>query len=208
MLASEAITLLRSSELKQLKVGEDDVAVLGFLNLAILELHKRFILIQEDAVITQATGVTKYALKEADVNVDIDLSDHELLIVEKIYDEEDLPYILNGGKDEDHLKISPYDTIKVAADSVVDGYIMNVEYRGTPKFMAVDTEVIAIPPQFYEAMFIYVAYKAHLSIKAGLKDENNTYFIRFEASCNRIILEGLFPQDDLHSTKFESNVFP
>jgi len=207
MLASAAITLLKSSELKQLAVKDDAAAVLGFLNLAVLELHKRFILIQEEAVVTQATGVTTYVLATGADNVVIDLSDHEILIIEKVYDEDDLPYIINGNKDEDFLKISPYNTIRVAADAVEDGYVMNVEYRGTPIFMTADTDAVPLAPQFYDALFTYVAYKSHLGVKAGLKDENNTYYLRFEAACKRIIDEGLFPQDDLYSTKFESRGF-
>lgn len=199
MIASEAITLLQAAELKQLGVKTDAAAVLGFINFGILELHKRFLLWEAEAVVTQATDVTLYKLDGLDSNVAIDLSDHSLMMIEKIYDEDDLPYVINDEKDEDSLSTPKPHSIKVPVDSVVDGYEMTVTYRAAPKFLAADTEEIPLPVQFLDALFTYVAYKGHLSIKSGLKEENNTHYIRFEASCNLINSEGLFAQKDLQS---------
>ena len=81
MLASEAIANLLTTELKQLKVGTDTPTVLGYLNQAVLELHKEFNIWQDDATITHATGVTLYKLDGADPNVVIDLSDKQLLLI-------------------------------------------------------------------------------------------------------------------------------
>ena len=38
----QAITLARHSELQQLSIADDDEAVVGLLNLGLIELHKRF----------------------------------------------------------------------------------------------------------------------------------------------------------------------
>ena len=86
MLASEAITSLSNTELKQLSVKTDTNAVLGYLNEAIKELHKRFNIWQDEAIITHATDVFLYKLDGIDVNVTIDLSDKELLVISEAYD--------------------------------------------------------------------------------------------------------------------------
>jgi len=80
MLASQAITRLRNTELKQLSITSvTDAAVLEYINEAILELHKRFNIWQDQAIITHATAVTSYVLDGVDGNVAIDLSDKQLI---------------------------------------------------------------------------------------------------------------------------------
>lgn len=205
MLVSEAITLLQNSELKQLNIKDDSAAILGYINFGILEIHKRFLLWEAEAVVTQATGVELYTMKEADTNVDIDLSDHEFLTIERVFDEDNKLYLLNNEKDADSLHTPRIDQLKV--NTIVPNYEMSVRYRASPKFLTLVTDIIPLQSQFYEALFLYVAYKGHLSVKSGVKDENNTHYIRFEASCDRISMEGLHIQNDLTSTKFEQRGF-
>ena len=96
MLVSEAITLLRSSELKQLGLKTQVSDILGYINFGILEIYKRFNLWEAEAVITQVDAVDTYKLDGIDANVTIDLSDHNLLMIDRIYDSEDLLYIINN----------------------------------------------------------------------------------------------------------------
>ena len=97
MLASEAITNLSNTELKQLAVKSDTAAVLGYLNEAIQELHKVFNLWQDEAIITQVDAVTLYKLDGVDVNVAIDLSDKILLMISEAYDYDGGELSLNVG---------------------------------------------------------------------------------------------------------------
>lgn len=217
MQVSEATQILQNSALKQLAVKDDQVAVMGFINMAILEIYKRFPLWEADAVITQADGVSIYNLTEADPNVSIDLSDNQLMVIQSVYDEDGIPYVINNNKDPvKHIKETSenprsilqtpkYNQIKVK--NIVPGYQMDVVYRAAPLFLTEQEDEIPLPPQFNEALFLYVSYKAHLGVKAGIKDENNTHFIRFEASCNNVDTEGLFPQQGLESNKFEQRGF-
>jgi len=205
MIVSEAIDLLQKGELKQLNIKDDTAAIIGFINLGILELYKRFPLWEAEATITQATGVSTYTLEEADANVDIDLSDHSLIKIQKVYDEDDLPYVINNEKDEDSISTPKYNQIKVA--TIVPDYEMNVIYRASPIFLTTVRQTIPLPSQFYEALFLYVAFKGQLSVKSGIKEENNTHYIRFEASCDRIKMEGLGVENDMESSKFEQRGF-
>lgn len=205
MVISDAITLLKNSELKQFSVKDEPATVLGYINLGILELYKRFVLWESEAVITQAADTSLYTLDGVDANVSIDLSDNELIKIERVYDEDNLLYILNNEKDPDSLETPRFNSLKVV--TIVPDYTMTVIYRATPKFHTADTETIPLPPQFFEALFMYTAYKAQTSVKPGERDEANRYYKKFEASCARIAQEGLYIQQDLVSSKFKQRGF-
>lgn len=218
MIVSDAIELLRSSELKQVSLKDSKPTVLGFINLAVLEIYKRFNLWESEAIITIADGVVLYKLDGVDTNVAIDLSDHSLLMVEKVFldasddDEEDEELILNNDKNDDSIFTPQYHQIKINTPVVdetpyIVGDTMTVVYRSSPKFLTNETQEIPIPPQFIEALFHYVGFKGHGSIKSDVKGENNTHYLRFVASCNLIKSEGLFVQDSLTSSKFEDRGF-
>ena len=205
MRADEAIELLQNSELKQVSVKDDTNAMLGFINLAILEIYKRFDLWNAEAVITQVDGTDTYTLVESDTNVTIDLSDNKFLHILSIKDANGDEYSVESKTDEFKITMPKYDQIKV--HTVVPGSSMYIVYKAAPLFITADTEEIQLPYQFIEPMMLYAGYKGQASIKSGVKEENNTQYMRFEASCNRIELEGLFNQDDLQSTKFEQRGF-
>lgn len=205
MIVSDAITLLKNSELKQFAVKDEPATVLGYINLGILEIHKRFVLWEGEAVITQVEGTSTYTLDGIDTNVSIDLSDNELVKIERVYDEDSLLYVLNNEKDPESLETPRFNSLKVV--TVVPDYTMTVIYRATPKFHTADTEAIPLPPQFLEALFLYAAYKAQSSVKPGERDEASAYYKRFEASCARVAQEGLYIQQDLVSSKFINRGF-
>ena len=100
MLASEAITQLKQTELKQLKVKEDDTAILGYLNEAILELHKRFNLWQDEAIITHVDSIYTYTIDGIDPNVSVDLSDKLLCVISEAYDYDGAELSLNDEDDQ------------------------------------------------------------------------------------------------------------
>lgn len=205
MIITDAIALLKTSELKQLGIKDDNASIINYINLGILELYKRFPLWEAEAVITQVADVSLYKLDGIDANVTIDLTDHELMVIDTVYDSEDLPYVINNEKDPLSIHTPKFNQIKVA--TIVPGDVMTVIYRAAPKFLTLVSDTIPLPPQFLEALFIYVGYKGHGSVKVGVKDENNTHYMRFEASCERITNEGLVHTPDLESRKFTQRGF-
>jgi hypothetical protein len=205
MIISQAIDLLQNAELKQLKVGEDKIAVRGFINSAILELYKRFNLWEAEALITMASSKFTYGLDGTDTDVFMDLTDHDFLMVQEVYDNLGEPLSLNDEKDPYGVSTPKYNNIELV--SVIAGDLVSVIYRAAPVFLSHEKAVIPLPPQFNEALFHYVGYRAHGSVKGDVKSENNTHYIRFESSCERIKKEGLFNQDDMASYKFETRGF-
>ena len=205
MLASEAITLLKSSELKQLGLKVDTPTVLGFINLGILEIHKRFNLWESEAIITMADSVFLYKLDGIDANVAIDLSDHSLMMIEEVYDVAGNKVVLNDENDPESVLTPQYHQIEVVLPIV--GETLSVIYRASPKFLTAETQEIPLSLQFTEALFNYVAFKGHGSIKSTGDGKDNSHYLHFLASCKLIKTEGLIAQDDLQSTKFKDRGF-
>lgn len=211
MIVSQAIALLVETELKQLKVKTDKTAIRGFINSAIIELHKRFRLWEVRAIITMVEGTTLYTMVEADSNVAIDLSDHEFLMIEEVWlisDDvqiDDTQLTLNHLHDPTGVSIPKFNQVEV--HTVLDARELRVIYRATSLPLTNEKAEIPLPPIYQEALFHYVGYRAHGGNKGGIKDENNTHYQRFTASCNRIKTDGLYNQEDLESDKFEIRGF-
>ena len=215
MIVTKAIDLLQQTELKQLKVKDDKVAVLGFINSAILAIYKRFNLWEEVAVVTIAAGVSVYELDGTDPNVVMDLSDHDFLMVETVYlksndEAEDQKLTINDVRDVDGTYTPKYNRLTISTHDdteLVTDRILYVTYRAASLALTHEKAVIPLPPQFQEALFAYVGFRGHGSVKGDSQTENNTHFKRFDASCNRVVYDGLYNQDTLVSYKFEQRGF-
>jgi hypothetical protein len=197
MLASEAITNLRQTELKQLAVASvTDAAVLVYLNEAILELHKRFNLWQDGAIVTHATDVTLYKLDGIDVNVSIDLSDKQLLLITDVIDYEGSEISINDEDDQYGAVTPKYNQLEFPSDGA------------GPLSMVADTETIDLPPTLFEAMYFYVGFRAHVSQKGNKELENQTHFARFIDACNRVEAQGLIVAESTVAHKFNGLTYP
>lgn len=205
MLISEVIDLAKEAELKQLSIKDNKPAIIGFINMGVLELYKRFNLSQDEAIITVVDAKTVYTLEEADPDVDITLTDHDFLFVSEVYDETGDLLTLNDEKDPYSLTTPKYNQLEIATISVGAQY--SVIYRSAPKFSTNEKAVLPLPPQFLEALLHYIGWRGHGSVKGDIKSENNTHYTRFDNSCKRILTNGLINQDDLVSNNFETRGF-
>jgi hypothetical protein len=204
MLASKVIDLAKSTELRQLGVKDDVTAVLGFVNLGMLELYKRFPLKQEEAIITLQDGKTTYTLDGTDSDVAMTTSQNFLLVSE-CYDEQGDTVSINDESDPLGIMTPSYNTVEVP--NVAQDEKLSVIYRVSPDFATAVSNNLALPPQLLEALLHYIGYRGNSTISSDTKAENNAHYIRFEQSCNRVIEHGLILPDDLESFTFETRGF-
>lgn len=204
---SEAIDMLQESELKQLKIKENKKAVMGFINMGVLELHKRFVLWQSEAIITMVAGVTEYKLDGTDTNVAIDLSDHQFLHLDEAYDDDGESMSINDESDVMGIATPRWNVVEIPPDGITDGVELDLIYRAAPNFHVHEKEIIPLPPQMFEALFLYVGFRAHSGTKNNPQTENNQHYKKFDTSCNRIKIEGLYTEDSLNSSKFRDSNF-
>lgn len=202
---SEAVEILSKSELKQLALNEDKDAIMGYINMGIVELHKRFDLWEETAVVNMVSGVKKYVIDGSDANVLLENTDHEFVMINSIFDKEDEKIEINLQKSDYVIKVPRYNVIKIGKP--VDGDTLEINYKASPKFLTHEKQTIPLPPQYFEALFHYVGYRAHASVNGDIKAENNTHYMRFEQSCKRIAIQGLQNDDSMQVFKLESRGF-
>ena len=209
MLASDAIAALRETELKQLSATSvPDAAVLTYLNEAVLELHKRFNLWQDEAIITHATGVTLYKLDGVDVNVTIDLSDKKLLVISEAYDYYGAELSLNDEDDQYGAVTPKYNCVEFPEDGLAVGEDFSIIFRAAPLPMTAITNPIDLTPVLEEAMYFYVGFRAHVSQKGNKELENGTHQQRFTDACNRVTAQGLIVAESTVAHKFYGQTYP
>lgn len=202
---SEAIDMLSEAELKQLSVKTDKKAVMGFINFGILELYKRFKLLEDYAAVTIADGVSTYALDGTDPNVLIDLSDKQLILVSKVTDMDNNSLFDTSLPSKEKVKLPTYN--KLVIKDVEVGDTLDVAFRAAPEFLVHEKQEIPLPPQFFEALFNYVGYRGHSYVKGDIKPENSTHYQRFENSCANIEGHDLGVYENMESGKFLSRGF-
>jgi hypothetical protein len=209
MLASAAITRLQQTELKQLSGASlTDAVVLEYLNEAILELHKRFNIWQDEAIITHATDITIYTLEEADVNVDIDLSDKILVVITEAVDYLGDPLSLNDEDDQFGAVTPKYNIVEFPLEELVVDEEFSILFRASPLDMTDVGDTIDLPPTLFEAMYFYVGFRAHVSQKGTKDTENANHFARFIDACNRVQAQGLIVAESTVQHKFAGLTYP
>ena len=83
-----------------------------------------------------------------------------------------------------------------------------LKYAAAPTKVKTTYADLKINEVYTEALLNYSAYKAHGAISGDMKDENNTYYLRYEASCKQLINSGMWGNNDIEiNTKLEDNGF-
>ena len=76
---------------------------------------------------------------------------------------------------------------------------ISIIYVSIPPVLTLTTDFADLPQVYNEALYNYVAYKAHASVKGDMKAENNTYYLRYNESIKNIRLLGMRNSDNLDS---------
>ena len=203
MLVSDVINFAVSGELKQLRLSYVDVAdsdqltneatLLGFINLGLIEIYKRFAL---KKVTTQLTAVVDGA---SYVQGDDFLYLHYACGADEA--ETEIPNN-NEFATMSIFENEPY-TLSFVKDDVLHSDIteVNITYVATPALLTATTDVVPLKFQYIEPLLQFIAYRAHSSLIAIEGTDNSTYFKRFEASVARIRLAGVETPDNQSNYK-------
>ena len=199
MLINQVIDMARGGELSNL--SEDsitDAKVLGYINLGLIELHKRFALRTDEAIITMSVGGassdTLYRVDTTDTRVQMS-AEYDILTIQEAYDEEGSRLRLNVEDDDLGIMTPSFDTVQIPNPS--DGERIAIVYTTGPKYVTAVTDRLAAPISLLEALLHYVGYRAHGSIDGALAAENNSHYQRFEASIKNAITLGLVAPDNI-----------
>tara|TARA_R100000687_G_C6412649_1_gene147194 strand:- start:79 stop:759 length:681 start_codon:yes stop_codon:yes gene_type:complete len=74
-----------------------------------------------------------------------------------------------------------------------------LKYAAAPKKAKNTYTDLKVSEVYTEALLNYAGYKAHSAISGDMKDENNTYYLRYEASCKQLINSGMWGNNEIET---------
>lgn len=196
MTVRQVIDLAKTSELNGLSIASKDDVILGFINLGVLELYKRFTLRNEEHIIELVDGVDIYTMPAnymwaVAAYGEVDIRSTEIVNQLPI-NEEDNP-----------LSVNSVGWNKLQIPVAVNGAYISIIYVASPEVYELshlDAEV-DLPPQMLEALLAYVGYKGNSTIDSGVQTEDSVWYQRFEASCGKLREYAMVTSDDMYMSK-------
>lgn len=181
MTLQEIINIAKNSELSTLAVKNNDAAVIGFVNLGLIELYSIFPLRTEEVVISLLDNVTIYDLP-ADFMYMIGAYEE----VPKGANYNSAPVPIN--EESNPFSINTINYSQVQIPLTLSGNYISILYVPKPdKFTVLDLESeLPLPDQLVQPLLNFIAYKGHGAIRTDGQGESDIYYIRFRRSCEDI----------------------
>lgn len=194
MTIQEVINLAKYGELNTLAIKDNTEAVLGYLNLGMLELYKRFPLKVEEHLIELIDGITVYDMPDDFMWIASAYQE----VAETAFGEEVSPIPIN--KEDDPLSVNTVGWKQVQVPTVTTGGFISIIYVAKPTWITETnlTDEINMPPQMLDLLLDYIAYKAHSSVDSTAASEDSLHYQRFEAGYQKVLTLGMFNVDDMN----------
>jgi len=212
MKLSEIFEYLSYGELSQLAIGSADDGgiqardypkVISYVNLAMIEIYKRFSLREKQVLITLDDSITEYILNDDYAVSNVDsvepikyITDtisspftNDVLMIVRIVDADGDEFPLNSIDDE--LSLFTPNPTTVSMSYPEDETTMTITYRAYPDKIALTTATpetieVALPEQLLEALLSYVAHRAYSSMNNSEATEGTTYYSKFLAAIRTV----------------------
>jgi hypothetical protein len=178
---------------------------INFVNLANLALHKKFHLLKKTIEFDSPSDEEEFTLPP-DYLVSVEAyyaSDFDPVSIK------DTSVKVVGGVDTavSILIPEPFKAVIKGTDSEARTPIM-FKYAAAPRKAVSTSTDIKISEVYTEALLHYISYKAYGTISGDIKDENNTYFLRYREACLQITASGMDPNNHIdENTKLIDNGF-
>jgi len=189
----DVVNLAKSGELSNLAVKDDTDTILGYMNLGLIELYKRFPIRTSEFIL------------ELRADTDLYVMPSDFMWMVAAYDEvsassTDTVAVLPINVEDNPLSINTVTWNTIQVPVTTDGAYISIIYVASPPvFTNLDLgKDLPIPVQMVEALLHYIGYRAHGAMDGNIQAENNTHYQRFEASCKRIQMASMFTTDDLN----------
>ena len=195
MTVKQVIDLAKASELAGLPAASKDETVLGFINLGVLELYKRFTLSVEEWVIALEDGQSYYTAPEDFMWIIAAYGEVGMDSVQEVN-------VLPVNEEDNPLSINTVGWNKVQVPLSVTGAYVSIIYAATPEVYSVTDmdKTVNIPPQMIEALLAYIGWRANSTIDTGIQTEDTVWYNRFESSCSRLEVKGFINANDVVMT--------
>ena len=195
MTVKQVIDLAKASELTGLPVASKDETVLGFINLGVLELYKRFTLSVEEWIIALEDGQSYYTAPGDFMWIIAAYGEVGMDSVQEVN-------VLPVNEEDNPLSINTVGWNKVQVPLSVTGAYVSIIYAATPEVYSITdmNKTVNIPPQMVEALLAYIGWRANSTIDTGIQTEDTVWYNRFESSCSRLEVKGFINANDMVMT--------
>ena len=195
MTVRQVIDLAKASELTGLPAASKDETVLGFINLGVLELYKRFTLSVEEWIIALEDGQSYYTAPEDFMWIIAAYGEVGMDSVQEVN-------VLPVNEEDNPLSINTVGWNKVQVPLSVTGAYVSIIYAATPEVYGITdmNKTVNIPPQMIEALLAYIGWRANSTIDTGIQTEDTVWYNRFESSCSRLEVKGFINANDMVMT--------
>ncbi len=193
--------ILRDTELKQIIVGEDDQAIITYLNLALIEVYGKFNILQEEQIINTVVGQTRYRLQENSQRV-LQVYFRDLTEVTASGDDGFLEVPINDINCE--LSVFTPEPYVLHIPNAYNQCIYSVMHTVVPPYITkdnIDTIDLIVPPQFLEPLLSYAAYRAYKSMNGDEQTEIGTHMKSYMMSCKEVYKKGMINYSMLTNVK-------
>lgn len=192
MTIRDVVTLAQQGELSQLSVKDRVETIIGYINLGMIELYKRFPVDTAEWLLELEDGVSEYMIP----------SDCMYLVaaygeVSKASD--DMVNRLNINTEDDPLSINTIGWNKIQVPISALGAMISLVYVKQPAILTMEDldSQVSLPMQMIEALLHYVGYRGHAAQSGDIQAEHITHYTRFEESCKKVDLLGVYTRDDM-----------
>lgn len=217
----EIFTLLATGEFSNLSLQRDNQGnlkeseyekVIGHINLGLVELYKRFRLLEEEIVLHAYPQVGTYHLDPSRMarphNISpttyLELPDHgdssiNLIEIKEVFDESGVSMRLNNRMALPSIRQVGEATLKIAGLQLPQKF--TVVYQAHPSKIVLDDSLVpeecflAIPQTIVEPLLYYVAFRTYKPLGANNSTANASksadYQQQYELACQRLVLLGL-----------------
>ena len=201
----DVINIAKYSELAGLTALKDnEEALVTFINLGMLVLHRRFSLKDREFIIDDEIeeGKTTYDLPSDFMNI---------IEVGGILKGSDKNfYLLHiNESDERYSAFFPEANKKIQIPSIDEWQAISVIYNATPTKIVYNKhttpertkfqpEYLEIPDALLDCLCSYIGYRAHMSISGNGDNrvDNNAHWARFDRNCQIVKNEGVIPSPE------------
>ena len=224
--------LLATGELSNIKVSrsgtgsiaeEDYAKIIGFINLGVIELYKRFKLLQKELILHACPEQPEYELRSnriATVNnmnsrtyiEDAGSKDLNIIEIIEIYNYAGQLMRMNDRHATPTIIITSPDTLKIS--KLVAPEKFEIVYQASPDLIVMDEDFeasecwIDIPTFVMDPLVYFIAAKTYKPMGANDSsvnaDKSASYQQQYELACQKIELYGLDPRTNDNPDTFQS----
>ena len=193
MTVGQVIDLAKVSELNGLGIANNDAAIVGFINLGMLELYKRFALKYEEYLITLDENISTYTMPSDFMWIYAAYGDLDAR-------SGDFVNLLPINKEDDPISINTTSWNKIQVPVNTGGAHISIIYVAKPTIYTMDdiNEEVDLPPQMIEVLLAYIGYRGNATIDSGVQTEDNIWYVRFDTWCNKLRQESMLNSDDMY----------